>query len=377
MNNESAHNKTILLVIRHPVGGIRTYFKYIYNNKLFNRYNFIIVLPDGTFTELFRQSINTKNVKFVTTKPNPLSILKAVNTVLRNNAAHLIHSHGYTSGIICSLFARFYSTPHILTAHDVLLEKQFPGFFGFVKKKLICQAIKLIDVIHAVSDDTNRNVQSMLPCLNANRIVTIKNGIDVDQFSKSEIRDFRKELGLATDTFLLGFMGRFMSQKGFKYIIEAVSRLDNQFQHASKIKIIAMGNEGFLKQDREVVQSRGLQNYFIFLPSVGNPASAIKGFDVILMPSLWEACGLVAMEALVSGTPIIASNCIGLREVVRDSPAFTVDPADPDALFSAIITAYNDNRKSEFLNYRQAAAERFDCSETARQLNELYISQLK
>jgi glycosyltransferase involved in cell wall biosynthesis len=202
-------------------------------------------------------------------------------------------------------------------------------------------------------------------------MVVIPNGINTDHFVNSDTRDLRKELMLTDDYFLIGFLGRFMSQKGFKYLVDAFQILLQKKGIQNKLLILAFGEGGFLDREKREIKRRRLNNYFKFLPFVENIAPSLKGLDLVVMPSLWEACGLLAMEALVAGVPLISTNCIGLREVVRNTPSRIVPPGDSESLASAIIEEMLNPTKVKAREFGQLAAERFDVEKSAIKLQKV------
>ena len=98
----------------------------------------------------------------------------------------------------------------------------------------------------------------------------------------------------------------------------------------------------------------------------------MKGLDLIAMPSEWEACGVLSMEALVAGVPLVGSNCIGLREVLAGTPARMVEPSDVQALAKTLLSEISDKRRSCFEEFAFEAAERFTVTETGERIRSLY-----
>ena len=101
-------------------------------------------------------------------------------------------------------------------------------------------------------------------------------------------------------------------------------------------------------------------------------SGTIKAMDVVAMPSLWEACGLLAMEALTAGVPLVVSNASGLKEVVADTPARMVPMRDPEALLQAIIDMSVPEQKAIARAFSPIAARRFDVAETRCRVAALY-----
>src|SRR6185503_12814399 len=87
---------------------------------------------------------------------------------------------------------------------------------------------------------------------------------------------------------------------------------------------------------------------------------------LVVMPSLWEAAGLLAMEALAVGTPLLASDCIGLREVVADTPARIAKAGDAAAWAEALRAAIDDPGREAARGFAPRARRRFDAEASAR-----------
>lgn len=373
IDNERRHH--IVLVIRHPVGGIRTYLKYVYNELFSRNYIFTIILPEDGLTDIFKESLSNIDVKYVTCKKSLISIIYTLYKILIKEKIDLVHSHGFMSGLSAVIPTRLFKKKHIMTAHDVLLDKQFSGIKGRLKELFIPYLFNKIDIIHAVSVDVENNIIEMLPSVKSEKIVTILNGIDISLHDKVKARNLYAELNLPKNYFLIGFLGRFMSQKGFRYLIDAVEIITINHKNTD-FAVITIGSGGFIREEKEIIRRRGLEKYFIFLQPVSNSAPSIKGMNVVAIPSLWEACPLLPMEVLVLGIPLIASNCIGLREVIDGTPTFVVCAEDASSLATAIEDCMRNDRVDEFQSYRQIAMKRFDSMNTSRHLSKMYSDMI-
>jgi glycosyltransferase involved in cell wall biosynthesis len=99
--------------------------------------------------------------------------------------------------------------------------------------------------------------------------------------------------------------------------------------------------------------------------------AALRGVDLVVMPSRWEACPLLPMEVLSCGVPIIGTNCVGLREVLAGTPAKIIPVGDSSALAAAIKVQLSEGVDA-FTAYQPAAIKRFNASAHASQLKNLY-----
>lgn len=371
----------ILLVVRHPVGGIRTFFRYVYRNFSSENYQFTLVSPDVTETRVLLEDLRELDLIYIPTDSytSNRQLFRTVTKIVRNEDFDLVHSHGFTSGA-CSIFAALSKrTPHILTCHDVFTERQFVGVKGFVKKAALGIVLSTIDCIHCVSNDARDNLLAYLPILKLfeGKVIVIPNGIEVERFSNAEKRDLRRELGLPADSFLIGFLGRFMSQKGFRYLIDALAEITRKKDLPKRPVILTFGEDGFMREEQQEVKNRGLAEAVYFLPFVADAAATLKGLDVIAMPSLWEACGLLAMEAMVAGVPLIGTNCVGLREVLRGTPANVVPTRDSLALSDALLMEMKNPTTTKAREFAMEAVARFQVRKRAQDIEKLMLKFLE
>ncbi|HEY1600597.1 MAG TPA: glycosyltransferase family 4 protein, partial [Pirellulales bacterium] len=124
----------------------------------------------------------------------------------------------------------------------------------------------------------------------------------------------------------------------------------------------------------EVTKRPELKGRITFLEQVANVAPILQELDLLVMPSLWEACPILPMEAMVSGVPVLGTDCIGLREVLSNSPSVMVPANDPAALADALRRALEDSWKADAVGYVPAAQRRFDVQPVGQTLATLFAS---
>jgi glycosyltransferase involved in cell wall biosynthesis len=318
--------------------------------------------------------------EYLEKNPSPWHFTRAIWRNIRQRDYDLIHSHGLTSGIYALVPSILSKVPHLVTLHDVFNKEQFEGLKGFVKRFGLSIAFWFFDTINCVSQDAMRNLYSYFSVLRRyqEKVVVILNGIETERFLTAPKIDLREELNLPRGSFLIGFLGRFMSQKGFIYLIDALERILKRGDLPKRPAILTFGKgAGFYREDMGLVQRKGLADWVHLLEFRPNIAPTLKGLDLVVMPSLWEACGLVAMEVMVAGVPLIGTNCIGLREVLKDTPAIVVPVKDAEALADAIIKEMMNPSKAKFEAFAPEAAERFDVKDQARELEKVILSLIR
>jgi glycosyltransferase involved in cell wall biosynthesis len=168
-----------------------------------------------------------------------------------------------------------------------------------------------------------------------------------------------------------------MAQKGFRYLVDAIETLRQHPGLPRKPLVLTFGDGGFIQEEMQAIKDRRLNEYFRFMPFAPNVAGTIKGLDVVAMPSLWEACPLQPMEALVCGRPLIGTDCIGLREVLRSTPARIVSPRDGAALARAIMDEMEHPSTLELSVFKKEAAVRFDVKRQSSELEKTCLALIE
>jgi glycosyltransferase involved in cell wall biosynthesis len=358
----------VLAVVRHAVGGIRTYLKYVYRGLSPSAYHLTILTVEGQESPLLAEDMQPHEVKLLTVAEHR-DLRHLLSTLGRRLASHrpdIIHSHGFTAGAVASLANLPFRVPHIVTSHAMLTPEDFPPPWGPAKARLLGWLLGRADMVQSVSFDAQHNLREYLPRLErCVAMPVIVNGIDVDRFSRpagaGHSAALRATFNVSPDTFLFGFLGRPMPEKGFQHLVNAVDRLTS-VPAARPFVVVVAGDGGYIREYRNDIAARGLNDYFRFLGFVPEVAALLRALDTIVIPSLHEACPLLAMECLVAGRPLIASRCVGLREIVSNTPTITVPPGDSSALADTMRAAIRDEASlhSAGARFAQEATRRFD-----------------
>ena len=368
----------ILLNVRWPIGGIRTYLRYVYRLFPPDRYRFTLLAPSERELDVLKDDLGEQLNSIVVSTPTIGSISVQITKLLRSNRYDLVHSHGLSAGMLAALPMMATKVPHIVTLHDVFLRKLFNGAQGYLKRHAVNRGLQLPEVLHLLGSDQKENLAEFFPNVaqRFDKIEIIRSGIEIERFSAKhdhfESLAFRTENNIPNTASLLGYFGRFMAQKGFGTLVDAIEILLKEKDESEVPIIAAFGSGGFLEREKRMLRSRRLGGQFRFLPFMANIADALPHLDGVVMPSRWEAVGLVAMEVLVAGVPLLASNCIGLREVVAETPAFSYQSDNARDLADVLNQWCANPRKVEFKEFAPQAAKRFDVQKTATGLQELY-----
>lgn len=367
----------LLATVRWPVGGIRTYLKYVYTRLDPQAFDITVVAPDIPELRVLMDEMDRPNVHFrPIADARGLGFLRGVTRAVVDVRPHVVQSHGFTAATTTAIPARLAGARHVVTPHDVITRDNVTTFRQRMQIKLLAAVLGNADVVQTVGEDSRRNLLEYMPSLarRAERFRVILNGVPVTQFAAGQARDLRDELGLTSDTYLVGFLGRFMKQKGFTYLMDAMQSLIVRSDLPRRPVVVAVGGGGHIREEQSRVEKRGLGPYVRFLPFEPNVAAVLRGLDVVAIPSLWEACPLLPMEAMMLGTPVVGSDCVGLREVLQGTPATMVPSADADALANALARHLDGSQKTPATAYAPEARRRFDVDTTAASLAELLLA---
>lgn len=371
----------VLVVIRWPVGGIRTWCRYVYRDSAFSMYDIEILMPSGPEALTLQEDLADTNIKMTIlgTENSSRSFVIPVARHTLKRRWSLVHSHGFTSGLISAIPCAIRRIPHLVTPHDVVLDEQYRDLRGRVARLLTGLMLRHATCVQAVGRAAKENLEAAFSktLMGAQQARVVPNGIDTERFLSAQPEALHERCGIPENAIVVGFFGRFMAQKGFRYLVEAVAQYRATNVTGAPMIVVAVGGGGFRREEEAAIRSIGLEENFRFLDFSPNIAGLVKAVDVVVMPSLWEACGLVAMEALVAGMPLVVSNCAGLIEVSDGTPTKVIPMRDSAALLKGILEMNTLEHKLAARNFSHVAAERFDVKKTITGMATLYQALAK
>jgi len=197
---------------------------------------------------------------------------------------------------------------------------------------------RLATRIVANSEATKQALLRNSPWLSGDRIRVIYNGIDVEPFQQADPVAFRRKAGFQPGDVVFGFVGQLDERKGVDVLVEAFGRFAPSHP-AGRLLIVG---EGPLEFDLKKECQRFRRQVF-FSGYVENIEQVMKSVDVLLLPSLWEGFGIVLIEAMAAGKPVIATRISNIPEIVsHGSDGFLVPPSDPSELCRWMDVLYRD-----------------------------------
>jgi glycosyltransferase involved in cell wall biosynthesis len=207
------------------------------------------------------------------------------------------------------------------------------------------------------------------------KVHTVLNGIDFDRvrLSSGDARErLRREFALG-DGYLLLIAARLHPEKGHHFLFEALPEVRRRVSRP--VKLLVAGTGPFETAYRDELRSLGCEDMITFLGFRKDSADLMAAADLVVLPSVAEAFGLVLTEAIYLGTPVVATRVGGIPEIVDDGvDGVLVPPADSKALSRAIADLLNDPDKRSTMAGagRTKVASRFQFEKMMRAYESVY-----
>lgn len=207
-------------------------------------------------------------------------------------------------------------------------------------------------------------------------------GTDTDHFHLMSKAEARAKIGLNQEEKIVLYVGRFDIRKGIETLVRSCAKLKSNY--LPPLKLVIVGGCSHQRADGEergriekIVQEVGLSQQTLFAGQIGHDCLPFyyAAADVCVIPSHYEPFGLVAIEAMACGTPVVASDVGGLKfTVLPEETGLLVPPKDIDAFANAIQKILRDELWVTKLRIQASANvnQRFSWTSVGIQLSDLY-----
>ena len=308
--------------------------------------------------------------------------------------AQVVHLHTWYShfgGILAKLN---YGVPMVLTVHSLeplrpWKREQLGHGYDFTVW-LERTAIQMADAVIAVSEETKADLQRLFH-LDPHKLHVIHNGIDSDEYQKTENPDVLRIHGIDPSMPFILFVGRITRQKGIIHLVRSIQHLDPGFQI-----VLCAGApdtpEIAAEMKAAVAEAQRVRPGIIWIQAMLDLPEKVVLYshaDVFVCPSIYEPFGIINLEAMACETAVVASAVGGIKEVVIDGTTGLLVPVeqqketpfeavDPDQYARDLATAVNrlmadaPLRKGMATAGRQRAVDHFSWKSIARKTLALY-----
>ena len=241
---------------------------------------------------------------------NVIKFKKTLSNILKDHPEYkIIHIHATAIGKICTDVARKCGVKTIIAhTHNNNAVKDWKYYPKIILRKLYTNGPT---DFFACSEDAGRYT------FKNRKFTVIYNAIDIDKFlfNQKAREDFRKELNIE-DKFVIGNIGRLHKQKNQSFLIDIFYEIQKKKEDAI---LLIVGKGPLENKLKEKVRNLGINNKAYFLGNRKDVEKIYQGMDVFVLPSLYEGLGIVAVEAQVSGLPVIASTGVAKEANITDN----------------------------------------------------------
>lgn len=283
--------------------------------------------------------------------PNYLGALKILRLAHRKGF-DLLHSHGYKGNILFSFFPkRFRKIPLVSTLHGWTSTDSFTRMKLY--ERLDSISLKLIDAVVLVNKSMLTNSKLKNP--KGINLYIVNNGIPLlDSCTLTKTSDLLKTASAGLDQsiinfcnsgYIVGSVGRFSEEKGFRYLIKAFHLLNQD-----NIKLLIIG-DGVERNSLEQLIDKLKLNDSVLLPGYRPAAhNYLKYINLFVLPSLTEGLPITLLEAIQAKVPVVATKVGGIPEVLQDGKGgLLIEPRDPESLACAINHIYHNPEHAKHL----------------------------
>ena len=294
---------------------VMNYYRNIDRTKI--QYDFII--DSDSSNPVLQDEIESLGGKVITIPPyqKPVSYHKALYKLFTENNYPLVYSHLNTLSVF-PLFAAWRAGIPIRVAHNHSTAGKGRGETKRNMMKYTLRPFAKVFPTHlcACSEYAGRWIFGKR-AMDSGRVRVWPNAIDTERFAyKERVRnDIRMKLNL-TGKFVIGHAGRFVHVKNHAFLVEVFSEIRRRRENSV---LLLAGDGPLFNMFRDKVKSAGLSESVIFLGSVHDMEKYYQAMDVFIFPSLYEGLGMAAVEAEISGLPVIASTELPIDAKICDN----------------------------------------------------------
>lgn len=296
---------------------------------------YLACLINGPFAALARENKIPTQV-FSMSSPVDLLPLPRLIRWARQNGINLFHTHGSRGNLLGRLGAKFLGIPSLTTVHSSLAHDYLSPWSARIALGLERLTLPLSSKIITVSDFLAKEVASR----GGRNLKTIYNGqapiFIADPYTNR--LHFRCQWGIPTDAVVIGTIGRLHPTKGHSNLIKAAALIRSE---VPKLHLLLIG-DGPLYHELELeLQSHAIPH--TLTGYLANAYQALPAMDIFTLPSVSEGMGLVLLEAMQAGIPIVAANVGGIPEVVRTGRDGLLVPSGDISKFAEALINIIDN----------------------------------
>jgi glycosyltransferase involved in cell wall biosynthesis len=341
---------------------------------------------EGVITEWFEEAGAKVFIEPVQLDLDPLYIFSLARFI-KKEKIDVVHAHELKAGVNSLLGASLAGakvrishthTPISTWQISPLAKKINITIYSFMVNLLAGREIALTE---------SRKVVKIKEGIRENKLQVVPNGLDTEKFNiPSDLKkEYRREIlqryGLPEDSYVIGNLSRLTEEKGHSILVDAFQKfLEYQVLDKEKVRLLIAGGGKLEEEVRSQISLFGLRDLAVVTGKFSQEdlVKFYSAFDMFVFPSLAEGFGIVLIEAMYSGLPIICSDLDVLKEV-GGSTVMYFESGNPDDLSEKVLHLYQKRDRLEGLTEgaRQRVEDLFTMEKFISAYEGLYLDLLE
>lgn len=363
-------SNVLQLITELDIGGAEKVLLSLVRKLDKDKYNIMVgyMKGEGNLVEDFREAgVKVFNLK-MRTRVDVRAVIRLYRLLKKENIK-IIHTHLIQADICGFLAGKGAGVPVIISTKHGPNEfrKRFSipvwldGIFGNHSDRIfaVSQAVKdFLMEWEKISKD---------------KFTVINNGIDLEEFNIDiDIPRKKEELGLSLSSKVVGSVGRLDECKGYMFFLKAMPKI---LEHVPEARFIFVGEGPLRSKLEKMSRELKVEQNIIFLGVRRDIPEILSAMDLFVLPSIVEGFGIVLLEAMAMGKPVIASRVGGIPEIVKDGvTGILVEPASPSDLASSIVKLLKDPLEAKRIGEagREEVKRRFTAEAMTQKIELVY-----
>ncbi|AOV08549.1 glycosyltransferase [Sporosarcina ureilytica] len=258
--------------------------------------------------------------------------MRSMKYLVQNNKnISMTHAHyAFPTGVISLIGKRIFKIPYAVTVHGGDIDKM-AGKHSSIQK-MTRKILQGAEAVIVVGEQLKQDVITRFGVSKEN-VEVLSMGVDTKVFKKYTQSEVRNLLGIHDDGEIILFVGNVIREKGVAELIQAYAKLRDRFPNSSLYILGSQRNDTFIKELGSMIQAQDLSNVHFIKPiQQEGVAKWMAAANVLALPSYHEGFGLVALEAMATGTPVVGSDVGGLSYLLQDGTGVLVRPKEVESL---------------------------------------------
>jgi len=340
--------KILYVLNSSKFGGMEVHVLDLVKGMVKKGHEVFVWCPKGEMSDLYQRNGAVVSNEFIS-KDFDFKYISKLKKYVEDNNIDIVHAHELKAVVNSLLACRNTKVKAVVThTHTPISEWQINSIKKFLNVKLYSYVVNKLSSAEIALTESKKKVK-IKEGIDEKILEVIPNGIDTSIFNIPSLHrfEFEKEIkrrhGIPEDAFVFGNLGRITQEKGHEVLVRAFSKfLNSQLFRKEKMYLLIVGGGALEDKIKNLVKELELDKNVVITGRFDDEDKIkyFSAFDVFVFPTLAEGFGIVLIEAMSMGLPVICSNLEVLKEVGEDYVKF-FNVGDYEDLSDKMVDEYN------------------------------------